>query len=177
MGGDQARRVVARRVVARLAVWIEPDDDPSAAIYGTIIGGALLAVESARRESSVEAAGAVLVTLFLFYLAHAYSAALEARLQAGRRQTLAELVGVARHEAGLIKGALVPLVVLLLARAASGSAHTAVLAALTASAVLLVLLELIAGLRSRLSGRELVAQVVVGAVLGVGVLVVQTLAH
>ncbi|MGH8918685.1 MAG: hypothetical protein ACRD0H_10175, partial [Actinomycetes bacterium] len=139
------------RVLARLAEWIEPAEDPSSVIYGTITAGALLAVESTRRETLLEAGAAVLVTLMLLWLAHAYSAALGARLRSGRRQTGREWLGIARAEAALIKGAMLPLGALVVARVAGAPTQTAVVVALVAAAVLLVLLELLAGLRSRLS--------------------------
>lgn len=119
----------------------------------------------------------MLVTLVLFWLAHAYSAALGARLRTGRRQSWRAGLRVAWHEAALIKGALLPVGVLIIATAAGASTHVAVVVALVAAAVWLVLLELIAGLRNRLSAGELVVQVAVGALLGVGVLAVKALAH
>jgi len=47
--------------------------NPAGLIYGTIAVAALLAAESARRETYVETVGAVLITLLLYWLAHSYA--------------------------------------------------------------------------------------------------------
>jgi hypothetical protein len=66
--------------VDRLSSWIQPADNPSGAIYGTITAGALLAAESTRGETMPQAVGSAALALVRYRLAHTYSAALGAVL-------------------------------------------------------------------------------------------------
>jgi len=167
----------AARSVARVSAWIVPDGKSYPIIYGLLIGGALLAAESTRRETLTEAISASSITLVLYWLAHAYSHALGDRLESGDRWTLGQLLRTAGREAALLWGAALPLVVLVVAALAGSDPGGAVLAALIATALLLVLLELIAGQQARLSGLELIIQVVVAGGLGVGVVVLKLVIH
>ena len=81
------------------------------------------------------------------------------------------------RELNLIRGAFVPLVVLLGAWAAGAGPSTAVRAALISAVVMLFLLELIAALRSSRGPGEVVVSIVVSMTLGIGVLAVNTLLH
>jgi hypothetical protein len=54
---------------------------------------------------------------------------------------------------------------------------TAVTAALWASAVVLALFEIVAAVRSPLSGAQRATQILVGTLLGAGILVVRLLLH
>lgn len=180
MQNRSVRRGIRGRAVAWLAGlggWLEPEDNPSGVIYGTITAGALLAAESTRRETLAEAIGAVAVTLVLYWLAHAYSSALGARLESGGAWSARQLLRVAAHEAALLKGATLPLVVLVVAAVAGVSTSGAVFAALVATALLLVVLEMIASRRARLKGLELLVQVLVTAGLGLGVVVLKLFVH
>ncbi|HEX5267388.1 MAG TPA: hypothetical protein VFW24_11495 [Acidimicrobiales bacterium] len=169
--------MAVRRWARALAQLLEPEENPAGVIYGTIASGALLAAESSRRETLEEAAGAVALTLALFWLAHGYAHSLGQRLGSGTGWSPGRLASSLRHEVTILRGSLVPLVVLLAARAAGASTATAVSAALISAAVLLFLLELIAGLRSQQSWPRVALQVLIGAVLAAGVLILKVVLH
>ncbi|HET6811237.1 MAG TPA: hypothetical protein VFH50_09530 [Acidimicrobiales bacterium] len=160
-----------------LAEILEPEENPAGVIYGTIATGALLAAEASRRETLEEAAASVALTLALFWLAHGYAHSLGERLGSGEGWSLGRLVSSLRHEVAILRGSVIPLVVLLLARAAGASTSGAVGAALISAAVLLFVLELIAGVRSRQSARGVMIQVLIGAVLALGILALKVVLH
>jgi hypothetical protein len=166
-----------RRALRGLLDWIEPDRNPSAQIYGTLAVAALLAAESARQETLLDTIVAVAVALILYWLAHAYSAALAERLESGERWSARHLIRVGTHEGALIKGAALPLVTLVVAWAVGATTNSAVLAGLISAVVLIVALELLAGIRGKLSPGELALQVGVGGVISVGVLGLRILLH
>jgi hypothetical protein len=103
------------RWLMRIGEWIAPADNPSAVVYGILTCGALLAAESTRKETVTEAISASAITLVLYWLAHAYSEALGERLESGHAWDAGQLLRVAGHEAALLKGAALPVVVLVVA--------------------------------------------------------------
>jgi hypothetical protein len=135
-------------------------------VYGTITVGALLAAESARRETYADTVGAVAIALLVYWLAHAYSEFTEHRLELQEPITLD---GVARslvHGLSIIAGASIPLLALLVAWVAGAALTSAVAAALWTAAAVIVVVELAAGVRARLSAGALIAQTAVGALFG-----------
>lgn len=168
---------LVRRWAHTVAQILEPEENPAGVVYGTIACGALLAAEATRRETIEEAAGAVALTLALFWLAHGYAHSLGHRLESGTGWSLGRLAVSLRHEVTILRGSLIPLAVLLLARAAGASTSSAVGAALISAAVLLFLLEVIAGVRSRQSAPRVALQVLVGAVLALGILALKVVLH
>lgn len=144
-------------------------------VYGTIAVGALLAAESARQETYPKTLGAVAITLLLYWLAHSYAEFTGRRLRKTEPFTLAELVRTAAHELSVLIGAAGPLLVLLIWYAAGGQLTTAVTAAIWTSAVMIVIIEALVGVRAQLSGRDLVMQTAFGAVLGLLVVAVRVL--
>lgn len=152
-------------------------DNPAGAVYGTIAVAALLAAESARRETYLTTVAAVVITLALYWLAHSYAEFTGERLRTGERLTLAGLSRMMAHELTILIGAAVPLVALLISWAAGASVTTAVNAAIWTSAAIIAIIEVIVGLRSRLRGRELAAQAVLGALLGLMVVALRVVLH
>ena len=57
-------------------------------VYGMITVGALMAAESGRHESYVDAIGSAVFATLLYWLAHAYADLLGRRLDTGERLTL-----------------------------------------------------------------------------------------
>lgn len=166
-----------RRWAGWVAEFLEPAENPGGVIYGTIAAGALLAAEATRTETIEEAAAAVALTLALFWLAHSYAHSLGQRLGDGEGWTAGRLVGSLRHEAAILRGAALPLVILLLTRLAGAPTETAVRTALVSAAALLFLLEVIAGVRAAQGPGRTALQVGVGAVLGLGVLALKVILH
>jgi hypothetical protein len=151
--------------------------NPAALVYGTIAVAALLASESAQRETYPETAGAVAITLLLYWLAYSYAEFTADRLVTSERFKLSGMARTMRHELPVLIGATTPLLVLLIFWVAGAGLTAGVSAAVWTSAGTIVLIEVVVGLRSRLSGRELVAQIGLGALLGLMVVALRVLLH
>jgi hypothetical protein len=135
-------------------------------VYGTITVAALLAAESAQRETYPETVGAVLIALALYWLAHAYAAYTAERVKGSEKLTFAALGRTMVHDLWILLGAAIPLLTLLVWWAAGSRLTTAVNAAIWSAAAVLGLIELAAALRAHLTGRELIAQTSLGLLLG-----------
>jgi hypothetical protein len=151
--------------------------NPASGVYGTIAVGALLAAESARRETYPETVGAVVITLLLYWIAHSYAQFTGHRLRAAEKLTLAGLVRTMAGESWIMLGAAIPLLTLVIWWAAGAQLTAAVSAAIWTSAGMVTIIEVVAGLRADLSGHELVAQASLGVLLGLLVIVLRLLLH
>jgi predicted DNA repair protein MutK len=152
-------------------------NNPAGAIYGTIAVGALLAAESVRRETYARNVVAVVITLVLYWLAHSYADLAGERLRSGARLTLGRLGRTMLYELPLLVGATIPLGTLLICWVAGTRLSAAVIAALWTSAAIVVMIELSAGVRGRLAARQLVAQALIGALLGALVIFLRVVLH
>jgi hypothetical protein len=74
------------------------------------------------------------------------------------------------HELSILVGASIPFGALLVAWAIGAPLTSAVTAAVWTSVSTIVVIEIVAGLLADKAGRELIAQIVFGALLGVGIL-------
>lgn len=146
-----------------------------ALVYGVITVGALLGAESGAHETYARTVIAVVIALLMYWLAHSYAELLGRRLDEGRPLTLATLADTMRGELSILTGAAVPLVAVLISWAADAKLATAVDTGVRTSAVMLLLIEVVAGVRAELSGKELAKQASIGAVLGVLVLAVNVI--
>ena len=72
----------------RVACWIVPRQNPARVVYGLLTVGALMAAESGHHETYLELIVSALITTFLYWLLHAYSAVLGHRLATGEHLTL-----------------------------------------------------------------------------------------
>jgi hypothetical protein len=175
--GPESKASSWRHLASRAIDWTLPDDNPAGVVYGTLIIGAVLATESARRETLLETVGATLVALLLYWLAHAYAETLGDRLD---RQTPLSAAGIARslvRDRAIIRGAALPILVLLIVSALGASLSTSVLLAVWTSAATILAFEVLAGIRAQLKGTELIVQVCAGAVMGLAIIAVRTLLH
>jgi len=132
--------------------------------------GALLAAESGLHESHLDTFASVVIAVAVYWLAHAYASALGRRLALQERLTARALLSALGEESAIVRGATLPLLVLVLAWAAGADQPTAGTAALWSTVAALIALELIAGLRARATPAELVLDVGVGATIGLGII-------
>ncbi len=151
--------------------------NPGGAVSGTITVGALLAAESSQRESYLETITAVIVALVLYWVAHAYAGFARGRLKEGEPLTLEGLGQALLHELGLLAGAAMPLLALVLFDIAGASLASALTAGTFTAAAMVVVIELVAGIRAELTGRELIGQTALGALLGCLVIAVHAILH
>jgi NADH:ubiquinone oxidoreductase subunit 6 (subunit J) len=146
-----------------------------AVLYGTITVGALLAAESAKRETYGRTVGAVAIAMVLYWLVHAYSGFTEQRVARNQPLALSDLARTLAQELMIIGGAALPLLALLVCWATGASLSSAVNVAVWTSAVMILIVEVVAGVRAELSGRELVAQTAFGASFGLLVIILNVL--
>jgi TM2 domain-containing membrane protein YozV len=151
-------------------------------IYGMIVIGALLAAESGRHETYLDTVGSALIATGLYWLAHAYASVLGHRLATHESLTTGALRRALAHDWALVRGAAIPLVVLLIAWAGGAAQDTAVTAALWSAVAGLVAFELLAAVRSR-AGRssigpgELALEVSIGLTIGLAILALKIVLH
>lgn len=146
-----------------------------AVLYGTITVGALLAAESAKHETYGRTVGAVAITMMLYWLVHAYSGFTEERVERNQPFALSALGRTLAQELMIIGGAAMPLLALLICWAAGAALGDAVNVAVWTSAAMILIVEVLAGVRAGLSGQDLVAHAAFGASFGLLVVIVNVL--
>lgn len=161
----------------RLLGFLLPSENMSGAIYGMIAIGALLAAESGLRDTYLETIASAMLALALYWLAHAYADLLGQRLQTRERLTVSALGRNLLHDWAIMRGGVVPLLVLLACWTAGATQETAVTVDLWVTAGSLLTFELLAGLRARASPAELLLEGCVGAAMGIGVLTLRVILH
>ncbi len=173
-----ASRVSAgRRLLSGVVDVLVPYEDPSRAIYGLILIGALLAAESGTHESYLDTIASAAIAAAVYWLAHGYATALGQRLAHRRRLTPGAVMRAMRHDFALIRGAAIPLLALALAAALGASQQTAVTVALWSAIASLGLFELLAGLRAGASRTELALETAIGIAMGLGILLLKIVLH
>jgi hypothetical protein len=165
------------RALRSVLRFVEPEDNPTGVIYGTIAVGAVLAAESTRRDTFPDTILATVLVLLLYWLAHAYAGLTGDRLKTREPLSTRMIWRSLAHQAAIAKGAALPIAILLLLWATPVTLNTAVIVALWASAVSLAFFEVVAAFRTPLSARERCLQILLGSFLGAGVLVVRLLLH
>ncbi len=151
--------------------------DLSAAIYGTMVVGALLAAESADQETYVKTVVSVLITLVIYWFAHSYAEFASERLKEREPLRLGPLGRIMVRQVPILFGAAIPLVAVVILWAAHASLSTAVTAAVWTSALVVVLIEVMAGIRADRTGRELLFQSLFGCLLGLLIIVLRLTLH
>jgi hypothetical protein len=134
------------------------------AVYGALMIAVLLAADDARHTGYPATLEAAAVVLVLYWLMTLYAHTLGMRLSSG--EPLGSSVWrTCVHELPILEGAVVPVLVLLVAWAAGFGVSNGVTAALLATVVVIIMLELVAGWRSR-GRRHLWLEVAAGATMG-----------
>jgi hypothetical protein len=172
VGAERGGR--GRSVARAIANFLLPAANPVGTVYGTLAVGVLFAAESTENKPAVQDLAAVVGTLIVYWLAHAYAYTLAARLTPGPDDPPPH--GVIK-ELGLqwtiVRGGLTEIVVFLLALAAGASSHQAVIAALISSIVLLLVFEAIAGVRGHQGGMALAGQIATCLLMCAGILAIK----
>lgn len=146
-------------------------------VYGTITVGTLLAAASSRRETYGEIVVAVTVALLVYWLAHAYSEFAEFRLERGEPVRLETLRQTLTHELTIVAGAAMPLLALVICWVIGAQLGSAVTAAIWVTASVIIVIEVISGVRAGLSGGELVLQIAFGTLFGLLVVGLRLILH
>jgi hypothetical protein len=154
-----------RRVVLKILHAVEPVGHPESAIYGTLIAAAILATKAYNGQSGAEVIESAGLLLVIFWIAHVYASVLGERLRA------------ALADQSMLLGSLAPVLVFAVVRGAGASVNSSGLAALWFTVGLLIFWGLLAAVRGGARGLELVAETLVCALLGFGVVVLKIFIH
>jgi hypothetical protein len=146
-------------------------------VYGVLAVATVIAAESTRRETFGKLLAASMVTIALYWVAHAYAHHWASRLGKAREWTTREIVTSLAHEASILVGAAVPSAVLAIAWVAGIGIRTAVTAVLWSAGIEVVALEIGVGLRHRLGLADMLIQTLIGVTMGLGILGVRVLLH
>ena|SRR5581483_5604862 len=152
-------------------------ENPAGLVYGALIAGALLDAESVASASYGETVAGVLAALALVWLAHSYADYVGARLAQRRKLQVKELTHALYGGLSVLIGAAVPVLTLLICWAARASLDTAVTISIYDSAAILLVIELVAGIRAHLTGMALLFQTLVGVVLGALIIALKLILH
>lgn len=163
-------RTDARGRFARALERFTPRENPAGVVYGIIVIGALLAAESDLHETYLDTVASTVIASCLYWLADAYATVLGQRVTEQQRLTTSVLARGLAHEWAVMRGAAVPLFAILLCWTIGVALHTAVTVALWSVIVSLIAFELLAGVRSRATPRELALDLAVGSVMGLAIL-------
>lgn len=157
---------------------LEPTRNPVSAVHGTVLAGALIAVQGAHGDVDISRLVLlVLLTQFIYWLAHVYAEVVGARITTGARTTWAQIAALMRREWSLVAVSYGPLAAVLLSSTLGAEANTAVLAGLWATMALLAGWSLLAGYRCGLKRLEMVIYVAASLALGGLLILVKTLLH
>jgi hypothetical protein len=154
-----------------------PPDNPSRAVLGVIVTGALLAAESGVHETYRDTFASGVITALLYWLAHAYTDVLGIRLQEREPLTPDTLARSLGHESAVIRGALIPLFALLIAAIAGADRETGVTIAVWSAAGSIVVLELYAAIRAHATRREVIVDATIGVAMGLAVIALKAIVH
>lgn len=154
--------------------FILPSSNPVGTVYGTLAVGVLFAAESTEPNPALQDIAAVVGTLIVYWLAHAYAYTLAGRLIPGPDDPPPHgVVKELGRQWTIVRGGLTEIVVFLVALAFGASSHEAVIAALISSIVLLLVFEAIAGVRGQLGGKALAGQVAMCLLMCAGILAIK----
>lgn len=157
---------------------IAPRENPARVVYGLIVVGALLAAESGLHENYLDTIASAVIAVTVYWLAHAYADVLGRRLVVHHeRLSLGALLEALGEESAIVRGAALPLLVLVFAWIIGAAQQAAVTAALWSTVAGLIAFELIAGIRSRATPGELAVDVAVGTAMGVAIIALKVILH
>jgi hypothetical protein len=148
-----------------------------AAVYGSFLVASVVGVAFEAGESAAAITMSALGSMFVFWLAHAWSDTVGERISAGDDFRRRDVVVIARREWPLFEAAVLPVILLALAWAGVWSRETGVVLALGAALVQIAGWGYVAGLRA---GGSRLAAAALGAVeclLGVVLLMLERFVH
>ena len=178
--GDKSKAPARARTLGPAAPvigLIAPDHNPVGAIYGTVAVGVLLAAEASRAETYARTLDAIAAALFLYWLAHGYAHVAGRRLSEKDSYTMGSIVRALGEELAILRGAAIPFLAVIACWLANARLSVGINAGIWSAVGVLLAIELIAGIRARLSFWALMVQTSVGALFGVTILVLRSLLH
>lgn len=157
---------------------VRPTRNPAGAVHGTVLAGALIAVQGAQDRPDIShLVTLVLITQVIYWLAHVYAELVGERITAGTRTQEGQLSGLLHQEWPLVAVSFGPLAVIVICSGLGVSANSAVLAGLSATVAMMAGWALFAGYRSGLQKAEMLLYVAASVLLGLALIATKALLH
>lgn len=157
---------------------VKPTRNPASAVHGTVLAGALIAVQGAHDDIDISRlVWLVLLTQVVYWLAHIYAEMVGERIRTRVPTRPGQLRHLMDEEWPMVAVSFAPLAVIVLCTAFGVSAETSVNAGLWATVALLAGWALLAGRRSGLRTAEMLLYVAVSLLLGLALIAIKTLLH
>ena len=153
----------------------EDQEGTAAAIYGVIIGAAVMSASHA--DSALKVVVAVLATLTIYWGAERYARIVSERIHEGHRPKWTTVRHQLTHGWEMVTASALPLTVLAVLSALGTQLYTAVISALVCSTVLLGMAGWAMGRHGSLSTRERIVSATVAAMFGVLFILLKSLLH
>ncbi|GIM95943.1 hypothetical protein [Paractinoplanes toevensis] len=160
-------------MAVRIRLTHDTAEGTAAGIYGLIVSSSVLVTAHARTAAALDAI--VLVTLAIYWVAERYARIVAERIHEGHRPRWHVIREQLTSGWEIMSASVLPLIVLLIARAAGAGMNLAILAALICSTVLLCL----AGWRmgARLHPAERVVATLIAGTFGAAMILLKILLH
>jgi hypothetical protein len=151
--------------------------NPGGLVYGTILSATLISAEYAKAEKYPGALGSIVLAEIIYWLALSYSEFAGDRVTTGEPFEFKGFWRSARHELAVVLSGIPPFIVIVVCWIVGATLSTALTLGVYTAAGMIVLAELVIGISTEETGRELVVDVIVGVVFGILVVAVKVLLH
>jgi hypothetical protein len=151
--------------------------NPGGLVYGTILSATLISAEYAKAERYAGALGGIVIAEIIYWLALSYSEFAGDRVKTGDPFEFKGFFRSARHELAVVLSGIPPFVVIVVCWIAGATLSTALTLGVYTAAGMIVLSELVIGISTEETGRQLVVDVLVGVLFGILVVAIKVLLH
>ena len=160
-------------LLERFLGLVDPDAHPAGLVYGLVVLGSVLAAESVHSSGPLRDILGAVTVLFVYWLAHTYADLMGKRYQQTEPLTWGDARQVARHEWAIMRGAIVPVVAMLVAMLFGLSAWRVDEVGMGVDVAMLMLFAVVGGIRANLSKPALVLQACLALAFGVFIALVR----
>jgi hypothetical protein len=151
--------------------------NPGGLVYGAILSATLISAEYAKAEKYGRALGGIVIAEIIYWLALSYSEFAGDRAKTGDPFEFKGFLRSARHELAVVLSGIPPFVVIVVCWIAGATLTTALTIGVYTAAGMIVLSELVIGISTEETGRELVVDLLVGVLFGILVVAIKVLLH
>jgi hypothetical protein len=151
--------------------------NPSGLVYGTILSATLISAETAKATRYSGALGGIVLAEIVYWLALSYSEFAGDRATTGEAFAWQGFWRSAKHELAVVLSGIPPFVVIVVCWIIGATLATALTIGVYTAAGMIVLAELLIGISTEQTGRELIVDTLVGVVFGMLIVAVKVLLH